>query len=37
MKQQGIKRSNINSVKLDDEERMDLLIDVNDQIIEKLV
>ena len=37
MKQQGIKRSNINSSKLDDEERMDLLIDVNDQIIEKIV
>ena len=36
LKQQNIKKSNICSSKLDDEERMDLLIDTNDQIIEKL-
>ncbi len=37
LKQQNIKKNNICSAKLDDEERMDLLIDSNDQIIEKLV
>jgi hypothetical protein len=37
LKQQNIKKNNIYSSKLDDEERMDLLIDSNDQIIEKLV
>lgn len=37
LKQQNIKRTNINSNKLDDDERMELLIDSNDQIIEKLV
>ena len=37
LKQQNIKKNNIYSNKLDDEERMDLLIDSNDQIIEKLV
>ena len=37
LKQQNIKKNNIYSGKLDDEERMDLLIDSNDQIIEKLV
>lgn len=36
LKQQGIKKSNINSSRLDDEERIDMLIDSNDQIIEKL-
>lgn len=37
LKQQNIKKNNIYSTKLDDEERMDLLVDSNDQIIEKLV
>ncbi len=37
LKQQNIKKSNICSSKLDDDERMDLLIDTNDQMIEKLV
>lgn len=36
MKPQNIKKSNICSNKLDDEERMDMLIDINDQIIERL-
>jgi len=37
LKQQNIKKSNISSSKLEDDERMDLLIDTNDQMIEKLV
>jgi hypothetical protein len=38
LKQQNIKKSNnIHSAKLDDDERMDMLVDANDQIIEKLV
>lgn len=37
LKNQNVKKSNFNSSKLDDEERMDLLIDINDQLIEKLV
>lgn len=36
LKQQRIKKTNINSSKLEDDERMDLLIDSNDQMIEKL-
>lgn len=38
MKQQNLKKStNIASSRLDDDERMDILIDSNDQMIEKLV
>lgn len=37
LKNQNVKKSNINSTKLDEEERMDLLTDINDQLIEKLV
>ncbi|CAF0830592.1 unnamed protein product [Brachionus calyciflorus] len=36
LKNQNVKKSNFNSNKLDDEERIDLLIDINDQLIEKL-
>lgn len=36
LKQQNIKKSNISSNKMDDEERMDMLVDSNDQLIEKL-
>lgn len=37
LKNQNVKKSNINSRKLDEEDRMDLLTDINDQLIEKLV
>ncbi|RNA40935.1 exosome component 10, partial [Brachionus plicatilis] len=36
LKNQNVKKSNFNSTKLDDEERIDLLTDINDQLIEKL-
>ncbi len=36
LRQQGIKKTNINSAKLEDDERIDMIIDSNDQIIEKL-
>lgn len=36
LRNNGIKKSNLNTNKLDDDERMDLIVDSNDQLIEKL-